>query len=74
VAQSAKERLMRGYLVVSSVLFGAVALLHLLRLIYGWPAVIGTTSMPLWVSVIGLVIAGGLCIWGLALVRGVKDP
>ena len=65
---------MRSYLVVSGVLFGAVALLHLVRLIYGWPAVIGTTSMPLWVSVVGMVVAGGLCVWGFALVRGVKDP
>jgi hypothetical protein len=65
---------MRSYLVVSAVLFGAVALLHLLRLIYGWPAVIGTTAMPLWVSVVGLVVAGALCVWGFVLARGVKDP
>jgi hypothetical protein len=65
---------MRGYLVVSGVLFGAVALLHLLRLIYGWPAAVGTMSMPLWVSAVGLVVTGGLCLWAFALVRSVKDP
>jgi hypothetical protein len=65
---------MRGYLVVSGVLFGAVALLHLLRLIYGWPAAVGTMSMPLWVSAVGLVVAGGLCLWAFALAREVKDP
>jgi hypothetical protein len=65
---------MRSYLVVSGLLFGAVALLHLLRLIYGWPAGVGTVSMPLWVSTIGLVVAGALCVWAFALVRGVKDP
>jgi len=65
---------MRTYLVVSGLLFGAVALLHLLRLIYGWPAAVGTMSMPLWVSALGLVVAGGLCLWAFALTRGVKDP
>jgi hypothetical protein len=65
---------MRTYLVVSGLLFGAVALLHLLRLIYGWPAAVGTMSMPLWGSALGLVVAGGLCLWAFALIRGVKDP
>jgi len=26
------------------------------------------------VSVIGLVVAGALCVWGFVLARGVKDP
>jgi len=63
---------MRTYLVVSRVLFGAVALLHLLRLIYGWPVQIGAEVVPMWISVIGLVVAGGLCIWAFALARGAR--
>ena len=65
---------MRSYLIVSGVLFGAVALLHLLRLLYGWPAQVGTLAMPLWVSAIGLIVAALLCLWAFALVRHVRDP
>jgi hypothetical protein len=63
---------MRAYLVVSGVLFGAVALAHLLRLIYGWPVQIGAEVVPPWISVIGLVVAGGLCVWAFAVARGVR--
>jgi hypothetical protein len=61
---------MRSYLLISGVLFAAMALLHLLRLVYGWPAQIGTWVVPLWISGLGLVVAGGLCIWAFALARG----
>lgn len=61
---------MRAYLVVTAILFGAVALAHLLRLVYGWPVQLGAEVVPMWISVIGLLVAGGLCIWALALVRG----
>ena len=63
---------MRAYLVVSGVLLGAVALAHLLRLIYGWTVQIGAEVVPLWISVIGGVVAGGLCVWALVLARGVR--
>ena len=65
---------MRAYLVISGVLFGAVAVLHLLRLLYGWPAQVGAVAMPLWVSIIGLIVAAVLCLWAFALVRAVRDP
>jgi hypothetical protein len=65
---------MRTYLVVSAMVFGAIALLHLLRLIYSWPAHVGTLVVPVWLSGIGFLIPGVLCFWGFALARGAKDP
>lgn len=65
---------MRTYLVISGVVFGAVALTHLLRLIYGWPARLGAVDVPMWISAVGLVIPGALCVWAFALARAVKDP
>ena len=65
---------MRSYLVVTGVLFGAIGLAHLLRLIYASPVQIGAAAVPMWLSVIGLVVAGGLCICAFALVRQVKGP
>ena len=58
---------MRAYLVVTGLLFGAVTLLHVLRLAYGWPAQIGGWTVPLGLSWIGLVVAGALCAWAFAL-------
>lgn len=42
--------------------FALVALLHVLRLILGWEATIQGSVVPLWVSWLGVVIAGGLAI------------
>ena len=60
---------MRAYLLISGLLFGAVSLLHILRLAYGWPGQIGGWSVPLELSWIGLVVAGALCAWAFALIR-----
>ena len=65
---------MRAYLLVCGLLFGTVALLHVLRLIYGWQVQIGAQVLPMWISVVGLVLAGALCAWAFALAREVKDP
>jgi hypothetical protein len=59
----------RTFNVVASVIFALVALLHLLRIYMGWPIVIGSWTAPMWVSWIGLVVAGGLSYFGLSLAR-----
>jgi len=64
-----KVRAMRAYLWVSGLLFGAVALLHIVRLAYGWPAQIGNWTVPLELSWIGVIVAGVLCAWAFALAR-----
>ena len=45
---------------IAAFIFGLIALLHLLRSILGWPAVIGTFNVPLYFSYIGVVVAGYL--------------
>ncbi len=47
---------------ISSIVFGVVSLLHLLRVIYALPVLIGDVSLGLWVSVLGFLAAGALCI------------
>jgi len=59
----------KAYLIVSTVIFALVAVMHLLRLTLGWSVVLGMTSVPLWVSVLALLIAASIAIWGLALMR-----
>ncbi len=45
---------------LAAVFFTIAALLHLLRLIFNWQAVIGAFAVPYWVSVIGVIVAGYL--------------
>ena len=49
---------------VTATLFLIVAIMHLLRIIFGWPVEIGGLSIPLWVSWLGVLVAGGLAYFG----------
>lgn len=60
---------MRTYLLISGVLFGIVALAHVLRLASGWQVQIGPLSVPLWISVIGAIVPGTLSAWAFNLAR-----
>lgn len=48
----------------ASAIFLAIAVLHGLRIFYGWPAVIGGWVVPMWLSWVALVIAGYLAYQG----------
>jgi len=60
---------MRAYLQISGTLFGLIALGHLLRLFRHWPVDLARHMVPLWASWVGLVLAGGLSVWALRLMR-----
>lgn len=45
---------------LAALIFAVIALVHLLRLIYGWMVTIVGADVPMWTSVLGLVIAGTL--------------
>jgi protein-S-isoprenylcysteine O-methyltransferase Ste14 len=47
-------------------IFAVVALFHLVRIYMGWPVMIGDWSVPMWLSWIGLIIAGGLAFFGMS--------
>jgi hypothetical protein len=57
----------RTFTIVASAIFGVVALLHVLWIFFGWPAVISGWTMPMWLSWIALVVAGGLSYFGISL-------
>ena len=59
----------KAYLIVSTVIFAFVAIMHLLRLVLGWPVVLGMTSVPLWASMLAVLVSAGVAIWGLSLMR-----
>ena len=60
------------FLLVTSSIFALIALLHALRLIYGWAVTIGEWTVPAWVSAVGFLIAGYLASQGFFLKR--KQP
>ena len=60
---------MRAYLQISGTLFGLIAGGHLLRLLRHWPVGVAGHPVPLWASWLGLLLAGGLGVWALRLVR-----
>ena len=59
-----------AYAIATGIIFFLIAFLHLLRLVYGWEAAIGGWSVPQWVSVVALVIAGYLAYEGFRLRKG----
>jgi len=50
----------RPFTSLAAIIFAVVALVHLMRIIYGWVVTIIGADVPMWTSVLGLVIAGGL--------------
>ena len=57
----------KTFFLVAGVIFAVVALVHLVRVVMDWSVTIGDWSIPMWVSWIALVVAGGLALLGLRL-------
>jgi hypothetical protein len=52
---------------VTAALFLAVAIAHLLRIIFGWHAEIGGLGIPFWASWLAVLVAGALAYFGFTL-------
>lgn len=50
----------KPFTLLAVLVFALIAVLHLLRLVFGWEAIFNGTVMPIWLSAAGLVVAGGL--------------
>ena len=57
------------YHVISGLFFAAVAVGHLLRIIYACEMSICGWMVPLWMSWFAFVVPSGLSIWGFSLAR-----
>lgn len=53
---------MKPFTTIAVILFSLIAVIHLLRLFAGWQIIVIGFVIPVWWSVIGLVIAGGLAL------------
>jgi hypothetical protein len=54
----------KTYLMVAGIIFTLVTVFHLVRIFEDWPVIIGDWSVPKWVSWVGLIVAGGLALFG----------
>lgn len=55
---------MKPFTTMTVVVLAIVAIVHLLRLILGWQVFVNNVGIDNWVSVVGVIVAGGLA-WGL---------
>ena len=63
----------RTYVVISGVIFGLVAVIHLLRAVNGWTFELGPVSVPVGASWVGFVVIAALCAWAIRLVSAKPD-
>lgn len=59
----------RTFLAVSGIIFLVIAVLHLLRAVLGWRAVIGSFEVPIWLSWVAAVVAAYLAYSALRPVK-----
>ena len=57
------------YNAVTAALFLVIAVLHLLRIVFGWHAQIGEVAVPMWASWLALLVSGALAYLGFTLKR-----
>lgn len=53
---------MKPFTMIAVALFALIALAHLLRLFTGWEIVVVGYVIPVWFSLVGLVVAAGLAV------------
>ena len=63
----------RIFFLITATLFSLIALLHALRLLRGWQVTVGDIVVPLWVSWVGLIMAGYLAYEGFKLGRRIRS-
>lgn len=59
----------RMYAITSSIIFCLVGVLQLLRLVMQWAVVIGGWHLPMWVSIVAVLVAGFLSFAGFRLAK-----
>ena len=50
----------KPFTMLAVVIFVVVALLHVLRTVFQWEVTINNVQIPMWVSIVGAIVAGGL--------------
>jgi uncharacterized membrane protein YhaH (DUF805 family) len=62
----------KSYLLATAIVFSVIGLIHLLRIILGWEAVIGGWTVPLWLSWLALIVSAAFAHFGFTHARSDK--
>jgi len=62
----------KGYKRITAFLFLVIAVVHGLRLAFGWQVIIHNIQIPMWISVVAVVLALTLACYGWQLGREEK--
>lgn len=57
----------KAFFVIAGMIFGIVAIAHLLRVVMALSVTIAGWDVPMWASWVAVIVAGGLSITGLRL-------
>jgi len=58
-----------AYLTVTGILFGIMAIVHMLRLLNGWSASVGSWQVPVEFSWSAAAIGAAVAVWSIILLR-----
>ena len=53
---------MKPFTIATLVILALVAIVHALRLVLGWSVTVNGSDIPMWVSIVALVITVGLAV------------
>jgi hypothetical protein len=59
----------KAYFAITGIIFPVIAIVHLLRISFGWSPVVEGWVVPMWLSWVALVVAGWLGYEGLRFAR-----
>ena len=59
----------KSYLLATAIVFSVIGVVHLLRIILGWEAVIVGWTAPMWLSWLALIVSAVLAYFGFTLAR-----
>ncbi len=59
----------KKFSLLAGMIFSLVTILHGLRVIFGWEAIVGDLLVPIWISYFGFIVAGFLAYQCLKLSR-----
>ena len=59
----------KAFFLIAGTVFGIVAIAHLLRIFTTLPVTIGGWTVPMWVSWVGVLVAGAMSFFGLRFAR-----
>ncbi|HEY5711080.1 MAG TPA: hypothetical protein VIT38_04220 [Allosphingosinicella sp.] len=52
----------KPFTTIAAVIFAIIALVHAYRLVRGFEVVVDGTALPQWVSIVGILVSGGLAL------------